>query len=133
MFLKIIFGVLVLVGFYAYFIYQGGLSVKGPIITKKEGVTIPQKTEFGSQLPTGFLSTIPLEAKAALTQSYGLDYGAQKQLTAVFDSSKTVSQNYVLYAKFLTSNDWILQNTHTKSSISLRCTGLKILQILTLR
>lgn len=122
-FLKIVFGVLVFAvlifaGFYEYFMYQGWFAAKTPAITKQEVAPVPQKTEFGAQLPAGFLANIPLEAKIALTQSYGLDYGTQKQLTAVFDSSKTVTQNYTIYEKFLKTDDWTLQNVHQEQHIA---------------
>lgn len=123
-FFKIVFGVLVcavvvFAGLYSYFIYKGGFAVEIPVTEEQSSIAPkPPKTEFGTELPSGFLAAIPLEAKLALTQSYGLDYGIEKQLTAVFDSSKTVLQNYGTYLKFLNNDGWTVQNTHEEEHIS---------------
>ncbi len=78
----------------------------------------PHKTDFGAGAPTDFPTDIPVEKGAQVQQSYGLDYAGQKQLTMVFLSSKTVKENYFLYAGFLKTQGWNVSNTYQKSALS---------------
>jgi len=78
----------------------------------------PEKTDFFGSVPPDFPANIPLEEGAKVEQSYSLDYGAQKQLTYVFDSKKTSKENYSLYADFFESDDWGVLNTHEGETVS---------------
>lgn len=66
----------------------------------------PQKTDYGTKLPDDFPTDIPIEKGADIKQSYSLNYAGQKQLTIVFQSTKTVKENYVLYAEYLKKQGW---------------------------
>lgn len=78
----------------------------------------PEKTDFGASVPTDFPTDIPLEEGAEVQQSYGLNYVGQKQLTIVFLSSKTIKENYSLYADFLKKQNWNILNTYESAELS---------------
>ena len=78
----------------------------------------PHKTDFGASAPTDFPTDIPIEKGAQVQQSYSLNYAGQKQLTMVFLSSKTVKENYSLYAGFLKTQGWNVSNTYQNSALS---------------
>lgn len=78
----------------------------------------PTKTEFAERFPTDFPADIPVEKDVKFTQSYTLDYPGQKQLTVVFDSAKTIKENYTFYQDFLEKNDWNVINSSEDGEIS---------------
>lgn len=80
--------------------------------------TDPTRTEFGTKPPADFPTSIPLEQGADVTQSYSLGYTGKKQLTIVFSSTKTVKQNYDLYADFLKNDGWDGVNTYESATVS---------------
>jgi len=61
----------------------------------------------GSQLPTGMPSSIPVEAGAKILEnSNSTTSNNALQATRVFESKKTLAENYAIYEKFLTDNNW---------------------------
>ena len=80
--------------------------------------TEPTKTDFGANLPTDFPTNIPVEQGVEVKQSFSLDYANQKQLTIVFPTTKTVKQNYTLYADFLTKDGWTITNKYESENVS---------------
>ena len=80
--------------------------------------TEPQKTDFGSKIPSEFPTDIPIEEGAEVQQSYSLNYAGQNQLTIVFPSTKTVKENYALYADFLNKQQWNITNKYESAKLS---------------
>jgi hypothetical protein len=78
----------------------------------------PPRTDYGSTTPPDFPSDIPLEQGSAVSQSYGLDYQNQKQLTMVFSSAKSVKDNYTLYSGFLSGQGWNIESTFEDTQLS---------------
>ncbi|OHA81851.1 MAG: hypothetical protein A2675_01745 [Candidatus Yonathbacteria bacterium RIFCSPHIGHO2_01_FULL_51_10] len=78
----------------------------------------PTRTDFGASPPPDFPTNIPLEEGAGVTQSYSLSYTAQKQLTLVILSGKTIKQNYALYADFLANDGWSISNTYESATVA---------------
>lgn len=66
------------------------------------------KTEIDrNQAPTGFPKELPIESGAVIVQNYEAQAPTgQHQATRVFESKKTVAQNYKLYLDYLTKNGW---------------------------
>jgi len=91
--------------------------VKENIVTESQPQE-PQKTEFGTEMPTDFPSNIPVEKGAEVQQSYGLNYDSQKQLSIVFLSTKTVEENFALYKDFLEKQNWNIYNKYESPEIS---------------
>ena len=70
-----------------------------PKVTKVE---VPK-----SQAPAGFPSDLPIEKGAVLTQNFEADTSVgQHQATRQFESKKTVSENYALYADYFKTSGW---------------------------
>lgn len=80
--------------------------------------SIPQKTDYGANVPTDFPTDIPVEKGVKFEQSYGLSYVGQKQLTIVFLSTKTVKENYSLYADFVKKQGWVIFNKYENEKLS---------------
>lgn len=78
----------------------------------------PQKTDFRTKLPADFPADIPIEKGVKVEQSYSLNYAGQKQLTFVFQSTKTVKENYILYADFLKKQNWNVLSKYESPKIS---------------
>ena len=76
------------------------------------------RIDFGAEKPSDFPTNIPVEQGAKMTQSYSLDYAGQKQLTIFFPSTKTIKQNYTLYADFLKNDGWVISNKYESTNIS---------------
>lgn len=87
------------------------------VASSTEG-TLPSKKEYGTVTPPSFPSTIPLEKNSALSQSYELEYGSQKQFTIVFNSPKTVEENYILYLDFLNKQKWNILNNYNNTNMA---------------
>jgi|GEM_PF-6717272 len=85
---------------------------------KVGSISEPQKTEFGTTLPTDFPADVPIEKGIKVNQSYRLDYVGQQQLTIVFLSTKTVKENYTLYSDFLKKQSWIISNKYESPKLS---------------
>lgn len=98
---------------YFYNIHKEQIPENGGTIVPKS-----QKVEFGEIIPVDFPSGIPIETDVLPSQSYALNYSNQKQLTVVFDSTKTISQNYALYKNFLKQDGWIIKNSYEDAKIS---------------
>lgn len=111
-------GIFILLLLSAYFTYayvnQKKLSqIKQPVTSATATpAVVPQKTEFGTALPTDFPTDIPIEKGIKVNQSYRLDYVGQQQLTVVFLSTKTVKENYTLYSDFLKKQSWTISNKY---------------------
>ena len=100
--------------------YQGG-DDNAPPLAKVEilrQTPEPKKTDFGTTIPSGFPTNIPLEKGLKTEQSYLLDYTGQKQLTIVFLSTKTVAENYALYTNFLKKENWKVGNKYEGEKLS---------------
>lgn len=78
----------------------------------------PKRTDFGTKIPTDFPTDIPIEKGVKVEQSYSLNYVGQKQLTIVFLSTKTVKENYAIYADFLKKQNWSISNKYESTKIS---------------
>jgi len=94
------------------------LIVVGVYFFSSGSVRGPEKTDFGTSMPTDFPADVPLESGAQVEQSYSLDYSGQKQLTYVFMSRKTVEENYTLYTDFLNEQSWDLVNSYESPALS---------------
>lgn len=114
------FAVLLIIGITAFFLIKNVSQQEKtsiPLVTK---VFVPKKTDYNSVLPPGFLTTVPVEKDAILSQSYIKEYKDQTQMSIVLPSKKTVSENYVLYEKFLKDEGWKLTlGAQTSKSSSL--------------
>jgi len=88
-------------------------SVPAPI-----NIPEPAKTDFVNKAPIDFPANIPVEQGAKITQGYSLDYPGQKQLTMVFSSTKTMKENYTLYADFLRQDGWTVSNKYESATVS---------------
>lgn len=90
-----------------------------PVVTEQTATTPEQqKTDFGANMPTDFPADIPVEKGIKFEQSYSLNYVGQKQLTIVFLSTKTVKENYSLYADFLKKQNWLILNKYESAKLS---------------
>lgn len=113
-------GIVIVVGLGVFAIYKQNRSgVIAPVAEQKVANTPePQKTDFGTSMPTDFPTDIPVEKGIKFEQSYGLNYAGQKQLTIVFQSTKTVKENYALYSEFLKKNNWNISNKYESPKLS---------------
>ncbi len=80
--------------------------------------TGPEKISAGEALPEGFPEELLLETNAKITNGYSINYGDLTQLTASFDSTKTLTENYETYEKFLNDKLWIILNKNQTKSLS---------------
>lgn len=78
----------------------------------------PIKIEYGKEFPADFPANIPYENEATINQSYSLDYSGKKQLTIVFQSEKTVKQNYEIYSDFLKKDGWNIVNKYESKELT---------------
>jgi len=92
-------------------------NIEQPAV-KESQPPAPQKTDFGTSVPTGFPTDIPIEKGAKFQQSYSLNYDSQKQLSIFFLSAKTVKENYALYTNFLKKQNWNILNTYDNPAVS---------------
>ncbi len=102
------------------FLYKQNISkVPAPVLEKTDVIIKePQRTDFGTNVPTDFPTNIPIENGAKFEQSYSLNYVGQKQMTIVFDSAKTVKENYTLYTDFLEKQNWSIVNKYESDNVS---------------
>lgn len=100
-------------------IKRGSLSrtVTVPAATSTPKSSAPRK-DFGQKVPDTFVKNIPLPEGATFTQSYSLEYPEQKQYTIVFGSTKTVQENYKVYASFLKNEKWYISNSQEGAQVS---------------
>ena len=111
-FFKIVFLLVVLcatVSLGAYYILRAPSSEQGSLVPKLDTI----RRDLGSTTPEA-LTSIPLEKGVHYTQSYTVDNGleAGEQSSVVFESQKTLKQNYTLYKGFLESNKWEIFTDH---------------------
>lgn len=92
--------------------------VEAPVATSTPVEIESGKTDFGTSVPNGFPTDIPIEEGAQVEESYGYDDAGQKQLTLVFLSNKTVEQNFILYKDFLTKQKWNISNEYEGEKVS---------------
>jgi len=109
--------------YYGYFISLGGNQNLFNLTIGKSKNTTPtvQAAKIGD-LPEGFLPSLVLNGETQITQSYNVTYPQSlttKQATVVFESSKTLKENYDFYAKWAQDNGWAI-TTKDDSSQNLR-------------
>lgn len=113
--------IVVVVGVVGFVVYkQKGKQGTIPVAEKINITTTPEpkRTDFGTKMPTDFPTDIPVEKGVKVEQSYSLNYVGQKQLTIVFLSTKTVKENYALYADFLKKQNWSISNKYESTKLS---------------
>lgn len=112
--------IIIVAGVVLFAVYKQKGSKVPPPKTEQTAVVSPepQKTDFGTKMPTDFPTDIPVEKGAPVAQSYSLNYVGQKQLTIVFPSSKTVTENYILYTDFLKKQNWNISNKYESEKVS---------------
>lgn len=93
---------------------------KGQVTTPIEEGEISQKIIRKDipqdQIPEGFVKEVPLEAGGKIVQNFSADTPDNRhQATRVFESAKTVEDNFSLYLNFFKTNNWII-NGQTKSA-----------------
>ncbi len=117
---EIVVGVIVLVAIIlsVYFYSTTKKQASAPVVVAPVSSPEPKKTDFGNKAPDDFPSNIPVEQGAKITQGYSLEYPGQKQLTIVFSSTKTIKQNYDLYAAFLKKDGWTISNKYESANVS---------------
>ncbi len=87
----------------------------------------PPRVDYGNSVPPDFLSSLPIEDGAALTESFGLDYQNQGQSTVSFSSKKTAEQNFDTYRSFFTEEQFSIVNEYKSESLySLYATNEKV-------
>lgn len=95
-----------------YLLVSGGLGRQQSSVNQKGSANQPKfsvakKEVAKEQAPSGFPADIPIEAGAKIVQNYQADTtDGRHQATRVFESAKTVKQNYQLYLDWLTKNGW---------------------------
>lgn len=66
----------------------------------------------GDKLPDKFPADIPLEAEAPILQNYNLTAeNGDFQATRVFETKKTLSENFALYSTYLKNGQWTLNSS----------------------
>jgi hypothetical protein len=89
----------------------------GPAATNSQPPLKVQETAVDdNKLPQGFPSDIPLEDGAVVTQNYnattsGSENTASFQATRVFESKKTLEQNFDLYTTFFKQHGWTIKTS----------------------
>lgn len=114
----ILIAVVVVLVVVVFMVNQKGKVSPQPVAQTEQAAPEPQKTDFGTSMPTDFPTDIPVENGAKVEQSYSLNYARQKQLTIVFQSTKTVKENYALYAGFLKEKNWNVSNKYESAKVS---------------
>lgn len=117
----VIVSIIIVVGLGVFAVKQKSGQVLAPVVKETATTTetqVPTKTDFGTNIPTDFPTDIPVEKGATFGQSYSLNYVGQKQLTIVFQSTKTVKENYSLYADFLVKQGWNISNKYESAKLS---------------
>lgn len=87
-------------------------------IPKEVKIPEPERSDFGTNIPSEFPSDILIEKDAVVQQSYSLTYEGQKQLSIVFVSQKTVKENFNLYRDFLEKQAWRVVNEYESETLS---------------
>lgn len=111
--------IVIVLGLGIFAIKQKGTQVQ-PSTAGQTTTTTPEpkKEDYGTNMPTDFPTDIPVEKGAKVEQSYSLNYTGQKQLTIVFQSTKTVKENYVFYTDFLKKQNWNVINKYESPKLS---------------
>lgn len=84
----------------------------------QESFPVPTRTDFGTTTPGDFITDIPLEDGIEFSQSYSLEYPEQQQFTVVFDSTKSITENYSLYFNFMNEKGWGIMNGYESENVS---------------
>lgn len=116
-----VLGVAVVVGAYYLISEYGGIKParQSTNQSKEKDFSVAKKEVAANQAPSGFPSDVPIEAGATIIQNYEADVSdGRHQATRVFQSSKTVAQNYQLYLDFLTKNGWTVSNKSETETIA---------------
>lgn len=100
-------GVIVLLVIILFLSGSGPKTGQKPNPYKQEPQKVTRQEVPKEQAPSGFPADIPIETGAKITQNFLAKVSdGRTQATRVFESKKTVKQNYDLYASFLTKNTW---------------------------
>lgn len=125
---KILYILLVLIllgalGFvsYKYYLLQKVVSPKtseqqksGPPEQVKE---ITKKDIDASKAPDRFPVDVPIEAGAKITQNYNAQApDGRYQATRVFETNKTLDENFKIYQDYLKQKDWEIKSTENKEN-----------------
>lgn len=71
-----------------------------------------KKTELPvSQTPAKFPAEVPIEKGAKILQNYNISDADSLQATRVFETTKSLDENFNLYKEFFTKNGWTIINT----------------------
>lgn len=110
------FGVVLAVLFGVYFFTQFFNKGNDAVVSETASL-IPERINCNTADCGEFPANIPLESKT-LSQNYGLDYQDKTQFTKVFDSTKTVEENFLFYKKFIDQDGWIVLNSYQGAKVS---------------
>ncbi len=95
-------------------------KVPQPIAPALTEVFVPKKTDYGTTTPPGFSTSTPIEKGVTLSQSYTKEYKEALQSSIVFPSAMTISENLVIYEKFLINDGWkIISRTNNGNNSTL--------------
>lgn len=89
---------------------QTGLPPEETSPTLSPELQVIKKDLPANKAPSGFLTEIPIESSGKIVQNYEAKNYDYQQATRVFQSQKTVAENYDLYYKFLTDHKWLIKN-----------------------
>lgn len=77
--------------------------------TAQQQLEVSQQNVEVTALPEGFPNNLPLEAEAKVTQNYNATTNdGRVQATRVFETSKTLDENYKIYSDYAKNNGWSL-------------------------
>ena len=99
-----------------YLLNKGSNSENGRIVSAPN----LSKTEVPvDRLPNNFPSNLPLESNVKITQNFlakGVD--GRLQSTRVYESARTVNDNFVVFGQYLKQNNWNVQATNKTDTLS---------------
>lgn len=116
-----VIGIAVVVGAYYFLSEYGGIKPAGQNTSREEAedFSVVKKEVDASQTPSGFPAEIPIEAGAAIVQNYEAEISdGRHQATRVFQSSKTVAENYELYLDFMNKDGWEVQSQSQAETVA---------------
>lgn len=116
----IVFVALVLMFFISVFLNNYPSFRKQSKPSQVSTMHLPIKTVYKGVLPNGFPSSVLIEKSSLITQSYSKEYAdATQQKSVVLTSSKTVTENFEVYKKFLNDDGWKTSAMSQTSTFSL--------------
>lgn len=72
------------------------------------------------KLPEGFLSSVPIEKGAKITQNYNaVSEDGRVQATRTFETKKSLIENFKIYEDYLKNNDWQIDSTVDQTSFKM--------------